>query len=413
MNENLARINWKMGQALLPEHLIAQEESLLSDFNCKFGMLGIPFFGIGKLKILESLLVEGIFSVQEIAALTMSGTLLVYPGNINIAPFNLNMPGTTKVSLYFHLLNTSVDSSSESLAKTEGEQEIPRKFYRTVFSADQDFPDVVESIKIAEFVKSPDGIWEFSTDYVPPLLQVGTSPFFQKELKALSESLANFQYSLYMDSMSYLSGDSLTTVKQCLKRVYVVQRLLTNILAEVHLHPYFLHEELLKLYAEVCFYRGMAPENITAAYSHGNTAVIYKIIDILGKQIQMVKNLPPYIPFKLTDNIYQATLPEEVRRASNVYLLVQKNQITRQITMADVKLASSSRLSFVHKMALKGIPFKRVEHPQFRHAFGAEVEFYLISEGEEWDYALNEMSIAFYDRPELADTNFYIFWRIE
>jgi type VI secretion system protein ImpJ len=413
MNENLARIDWKMGQSLLPEHLIAQEESLLADANYKFSMLGVPFYGIGRLKILESLLAEGIFSVQAIAVVTMSGTLLVYPGNINIAPFNLNMPGTTKVSLYFHLLNTLAGSSSESSAKMEGATDVPRKLYQTVFSADQDFPDVVESLKIAEFIKSPDGIWEFSKDYVPPLFQVGTSPFFRKELQTLGDSLANFQYSLYMDSMSYLSGDSLMTVKQCLKRVYVVQRLLTNILADVHLHPFFLQEELLKLYAEVCFYRGMAPENITAAYSHGNTAVIYKIIDILGNQIQMVKNLPPYIPFKLTDNVYTATLPEKVRRASSVYLLVQKDQITRKITLAEVKLAGSSRLSFVHKMALKGIPFKRVEHPQFRHAFGAEVEFYLISEGEEWDYALNEMSAAFYDRPELADTNFYIFWRIE
>ncbi|MEN6488131.1 MAG: type VI secretion system baseplate subunit TssK, partial [Smithella sp.] len=104
MNESLARIDWKMGQALLPEHLIAQEESLLAHNNFKFRMLGVPFYGIGSLRIIESLLAEGIFSVREIEAVTGSGTLLVYPGNISITPFNLNMPGTTKVSLYLHLL---------------------------------------------------------------------------------------------------------------------------------------------------------------------------------------------------------------------------------------------------------------------------------------------------------------------
>ncbi|MEN6375655.1 MAG: type VI secretion system baseplate subunit TssK [Smithella sp.] len=413
MNEILARIDWKMGQALLPEHLIAQEESLLADSNFKFRMLGMPFYGIGSLKIIESLLAEGIFSVQEIAAVMVSGKVLVYPGNISVAPFNLNMTGTTKVALYFHLLNTPVDSSSGAIGKTESAADIPRKFYKTVFSTDQDFPDVVESLKIAEFIKSPDGIWQFSRNYVPPLLQVGTSPFFIQEIKTLSESLTNFQYSLYMDSMSYLSGDSLTTVKQCLKRVYIVQRLLANILADVHLHPFFLQEELLNLYAEVCFYREMAPENITEAYRHGNPVAIYKIIDILEKLFQMAKSLPPYIPFALTDNIYKVTLTEEVRKASSVYFLVQKDQVMRNIALSEVKLAGLSRLSAVHKMALKGIPLKRVEHPQFRHAFGSEVEFYLISEGEEWDYALSEMCAAFYNRPELADINFYIFWRIE
>lgn len=403
-----------MGQALLPEHLVAQEESLLADANAKFRLLGMPFYGIGRLKITESLLAEGIFAVQEIAALTMSAKLLVYPGNIKIAPFNLNAPGSAKVSLYFHLLNTLAESSFESLTEAGGATSVPRKFYQTVLSADQDYPDVAESIKIAEFLKSPEGIWRISSDYVPPLLQIGASPFFKNELNALSGSLANFQYSLYMDSLSYLSGDSLTTVKQCLKSVYIVQRLLANIFADaLHPHPFYLYEELLRLYTEVCFYRGMAPENIIVAYSHGNPAVIYQVVAFLEKQIHMVKNMPPYIPFKLTDNVYQANLPEEVRRASSVYLLAQKNQVTRKISLTDVKLASYSRLSFVHKMALKGIPFEKMDHPHFRHSFGAEVEFYLIREGEEWDYVLNEMSVAFYDRPELTDTNFYIFWRIE
>jgi len=413
MNENLARIDWRMGQALLPEHLIAQEESLLADVNMKFRLRGLPFHGVGVLKITEPLLKEGIFAVQELAALMISGTLLAYPGNTLLAPFNLNAPGTTKVALYLHLLSVPVVSASDAPTET-GSVHVSRKFYQTVLSASQDLPDVAESFKMAEFTKSPEGIWQIAMDYVPPLFQVGASPFFRNELRSLADSLANFQYSLYMDSMSYLSGDSLTTVKQCLKSVYIVQRLLANISGDVFRpHPFYLYEELLRLYTEVCFYRGMAPENVTAAYPYNNPAAIYQIIAFLEKQIQMVKNLPPYIPFLLKDNIYSVTLPEEVRKANSIYLLVQKNQVTRKMSLADVKLASYSRLSFVHKMALKGVPLRRLDHPHFRHAFGAEVEFYQISEGEEWDYALSEMKAAFYDRPELAEANFFIFWRIE
>jgi type VI secretion system protein ImpJ len=129
--------------------------------------------------------------------------------------------------------------------------------------------------------------------------------------------------------------------------------------------------------------------------------------------MQLVRTLPPYLPFELVDNIYQVKLPDEIRQATNVYLLAQKDRIITQLSLDELKLAGFSRLPVVHKMALQGIPFKKVEHPSFQHSFGAEVEFYQLREGEEWDHALNETTVAFYNRPELRGTTFYIFWRIE
>ncbi|OPY79278.1 MAG: hypothetical protein A4E70_02170 [Syntrophus sp. PtaU1.Bin005] len=96
-----------------------------------------------------------------------------------------------------------------------------------------------------------------------------------------------------------------------------------------------------------------------------------------------------------------------------MYLLAQKDRVISRLSLDEVKLACLSRLPVVHKMALQGVPFKKVEHPSFQHSFGAEVEFYQLKEGEEWDNALNEKVVAFYNRPELKDTAFYIFWRIE
>jgi type VI secretion system protein ImpJ len=136
-------------------------------------------------------------------------------------------------------------------------------------------------------------------------------------------------------------------------------------------------------------------------------------MDLLNKQMQLVRSLPPYLPFELRDNIYQIRLPDEIRQATNVYLLAQKDKVITQLSIGDLKLAGLSRLAVVHKMALQGIPFKKVDHPSFQHSFGAEVEFYQLKEGEEWDHALNEMTVAFYNRPDLKDATFYVFWRIE
>ena len=54
--ERLARVNWRMGQTLLPEHFGAQEQSLLADIATRFGLLGLPLYGIGRLTWNESLL---------------------------------------------------------------------------------------------------------------------------------------------------------------------------------------------------------------------------------------------------------------------------------------------------------------------------------------------------------------------
>ncbi|MCX5847182.1 MAG: type VI secretion system baseplate subunit TssK [Deltaproteobacteria bacterium] len=414
MDDKLARVCWKMGQTLLPEHLLALEDSLLANTVLRYRMQGLPSYGIGKLILNESLLGEGIFSVQEMTLVMSSGLLLSVPANAKLSPFNLNLPGTTKVSVYLHILNEipAADSSPGGW-EDDAEVRIPRVIHRMALSSEQDYPNVIETLKLAEFKKSPQGAWQISRDYIPPLLQLGTSPFLRSEIDALSEALALFQYNLYMDAVSYLSGDSLSSVKQCLKSVFRAQRLLANLVSQVHLHPFFLCEELLTLYTEVCFYRNTTPENITSAYNHDQLAFLNTIIDLINKQMQLVRSLPPYLPFELGDNIYQVKLPAEIRQATNVYLLAQKDRIITQLSIGDMKLASFSRLPVVHKMALQGIPFKRVEHPSFQHSFGAEIEFYLIKEGEEWDHALNEMTVAFYNRPDLKDTAFYIFWRIE
>lgn len=415
MNDKLARVSWKMGQTLLPEHLLAQEDALLANTVIRFRTQGLPSYGIGKLILNESLLGEGIFSVQEMTLVMASGLLLNIPGNAVVSPFNLNLPGTTKVSIYLHILNdmpTAADSSAGGW-EDDAEVRIPRVIHRMALSSEQDYPNAVETLKLAEFNKSPEGAWNISQDYIPPLLQVGTSPFLRKEIDTLSDALSLFQYNLYMDAVSYLSGDSLSSVKQCLKSVYRTQRLLANLVSQVHLHPFYLYEDLYTLYTEVCFYRNTTPENITSAYNHDQLASLYNIIELLNKQMQLVRTLPPYLPFELRDNIYQVRLPEEIRQATNVYLLAQKDKVITQLSIGDLKIAGLSRLPVVHKMALQGIPFKKVEHPSFQHSFGAEVEFYLLKEGEEWDHALNEMTAAFYNRPNLKDATFYIFWRIE
>ena len=413
MDDKLARVRWKMGQTLLPQHFIAQEESILADTVLRFSMQGLPSYGIGKLKLNDTLMDEGILSVQELTLVMGSGLLLDVPGNATLAPFNLNAPGMTTVSVYLHVLEgaPAVDDTREGWVE-DAEVRISKIIYRLALSSEQDYPGAMETLKLGEFKKSLEGVWQIGPDFVPPLLQLGASPFLRSDIGELSEALELFQYNLSLDAASYLSGESLISVKQCLKSVFTAQRLLANLGSQVHLHPYFLYEALKTLYAEVCFYRQAAPHDITAPYNHDRIESLRIMIQLLNNQMQLVRSRPPYLPFELSDNIYQVKLSDEIRKATDAYFLVQKSRVMASLPIADLKVAGRSRLSLVHKMALQGIPLKKVDRPPFQHSFGAEVEFYLIQEGEEWDRALNEMTVAFYDKPDLKEAEFYIYWRI-
>jgi type VI secretion system protein ImpJ len=413
MDDKLARVRWEMGQTLLPEHLLAQEESILADTVLRFRMQGLPSYGIGKLKLNETLLNEGIFSIQEMTMVMGSGLLLDFPGNAKVSPFNLNIPGMVSVSVYLHVLKDipAVDDTREGWEEN-AEVRISRIVYRLALSSEQSYSGAMETLRLAEFKKNLEGVWQISRDFIPPLLQLGASPFLKKDMDELSEVLELFQYNLSLDAASYLSGESLVSVKQCLKSVFKTQRLLANLGSQIHLHPYFLYEELKTLFTEVCLYRNATPQDIAAPYDHDQLASLKDMISLLNKQMQIVRSRPPYLPFKLSDNIYQVKLPDEIRKATDVYFLVQKSQVMVSLSIDALKVAGQARLPFVYKMALQGIPLKKVVRPPFQHSFGAEVEFYLIREGEEWDHALNEMTLAFYDRPDLKDTDFYIYWRM-
>ncbi len=413
MKERLARVRWEMGQTLLPEHFVELEESLLAHMAVRHLIQGLPYYGIAQLSYNEALLKEGVFSITSLLMIMRSGVLISIPGNASVSPFNLNVPGEAKIPLYLHLLMDEKKNQEKSFISESIEEEIPKVYYKLVLSTEQNVPDTKETLKIAEFEKTPEGIWDFSKSFIPSLLQIGPNPFLKEELKELDQTLELFQYNLTLDAASYLSGESLYSVKQCLKNVFHIRRLIANLNHQIHIHPYFLYEELKRLYTEICFYKNTTPDDIIEPYNHDELYKTFsKILKPLLKEIQVGEKRQPYLPFEFFEGVYRVKLPKEVREARQVYFLVQKLRVSDKVPIEKIKLAALSRLSFVHRMALMGIPLEKTDRPPFQHAFGPEVEFYRIIEGEEWDKALNEGVVAFYGDKSFEELEFYIYWRM-
>ena len=412
MIDQLARIDWKMGQTLLPEHFLAQEDALLADLATRFSLLGAPFYGVGRLKWNESLLAQGILSLAKLTAVLPTGPLLQIPGNARVQSFNLNATGATTATIYLHM--TSERIPNDDGGETADGDPLERYSHGVVLSSEQVQRGALFTMKLAEFEKGAEGDWGLSPKYVPPLLRVGTSPFLRESLDALGEALALFQEKLQENiAASYLGGEGLSGAKTCLKALYTFQRLLVDLAGQVHVHPYTLSEALKVFYAEVCVYQDRTPEDITSPYRHDDLAgTLGGVIKPLLEHLRLQKGKAPYVPFEQRDGMFSLEeLPAEARAAKEVFLLLQKPRVGEALSIEALKLAGRMRVATVHKLSLVGIPVVRIERPPFQHSFGPEVDFFQLSFGEEWDLALREGSLAFYQTPGLAEAKAFLFWR--
>jgi type VI secretion system protein ImpJ len=281
-------------------------------------------------------------------------------------------------------------------------------------STEQEHADTIESFRLAEFEKQPDGPWRLSARYIPPLVSIGSVPFLKTELTELGQRLESYHYQLTQEIAAiYLSGADLVNAKQCLKSVVQIQRFIINLFSQIAPHPYHVYEQLKCFYVDLCFYHNNTPQFTNAPYRHEQLVDVFReIFAPLNDQLQLIQTRSPYLPFTITDGIVRCVLPASIREAKEIYLLVQKRQVTKVVSLDGLKLAAVSRIPVVHKFYLQGIPFKRLDRPPFQHSFGPEVDIYQFSAGEEWDHVLRELALGFYADPKFAEEKFFLYWRV-
>jgi type VI secretion system protein ImpJ len=252
-----------------------------------------------------------------------------------------------------------------------------------------------------------------STAYIPPLGCFGSLPFLKDDFKQLKVKLEGYHYQLTQEVAAiYLSGADLFNTRESLKSVVNILRFLGNLLAEINVHPYTMYERLKSFYVDLAFYHNNTPDFSTSCYRHNELAEVFnEILVPLSYEIQFTQTRIPYLPFILANGIYQVILPIEIRQAKEFYFLVQNAGVNQSISIDGIKLAAISRIPIVHKFYLQGITLKKIDRPPFQHSFGPEIDIYQISQGDEWDFALNELVIGFIPDSSFSKEKFFLNWR--
>lgn len=411
----IAPVRWYLGQTLLPEHFIAQEDALFSELRLRAELLGLPEYGIAQLSWNEPQLEEGQLAISSLRAILPGGVLLDVPGNCLISRLSLSASGVSTGSVYLHLLGETTKADGVPLYEDDAKV-VQRVLYRAQLALQDSLDNSVGTIKLAEFVKSADGKWRLGVDYIPPLIQVGPSPFLRTQLQELGRKLEAFKAQLEPQLQnSFYRADRISSIRRTLAELGRIRSLLEDQKHQVYRHPYHLFNALRSLYFDLCAFQEKAPDRDVLPYIHTALGPTFKeLLQFIDDRVHFSRARSTYLKFQVRDGMYTVNqLPQELSAASEVYVLVHREHLHDKVSLDGVKLSSPSRLVLVHRLALKGVPFKHIPNPAFPHSFGPDVDFYQLVTGEEWELALKEQALAFYQHPSLAKAStVFLFWRV-
>jgi type VI secretion system protein ImpJ len=423
---SLCRVRWRLGQALLPEHFFRQEFALRQEWELRFSQLTPQSWGVGLLEWDDSSIERGFAKVSRLMLVFPRGHIVHIPGNSQPLQYKLDGAKGVDVTLYAHLLSAPDSVRDDEAAGDAAGLEL---FLQKVeLSPERGHPAALDSLALATFHHSPDGIWSRTESYVPPLLLLSSAPaFFRSTVDRTAAIVNRWQDLLAADIETHaLATQKVVRAHECLRRSYLLQAFLARIDGESPLRdaeasavspvaPADVYDRLIELYIDVFTYQeephqppllaGRPYDHVALASSFG------RVLDELDRRTALPRGQAPYVAFTTTGDVAVVSLPLPAREAKEVYFLFHRRGPTPREELRGLKLACRPRLETVHRHALKGIPLRRVEPVPFRHAFAPEVEFHQMLPGEEWEHALRQGTIAYFAEGPMREGQAYLYWR--
>lgn len=408
-----APVRWFLGQTVLPEHFVALQQLTEAACELRSRTAALPHYGLARLTLSEPLLRDGILAISELTAILPDGGVVSVPGNCTLAPLSLAATSATRVSVYLHVTSDQVSAAGNRIYDSDP-RTVERLIARGVLSTNDQVERSIAGLRIGDFEKGVAGSWSLAESYIPPLLQVGNTPYLTGPLQALDAQMSALEPQLAVQLQdTFLRPDRLSAIRRCLAELSRMQSLIADLRNRVAFHPHELHRALRDLYFETCCFHEVLPEPPTLPYRHDDLAGSFRtVLELLQRALRPVYVRSTHLRFQKSNGLFTLSgLPQEVKDAEEVYLLVQRPTLHDRVPMDDVKLSCTSRLALVHRLVLRGVVYKHVERPPFPHTFGPEVDFYQLQDGEEWEHAMRESSLSLYVHPVLERANVFLFWR--
>lgn len=417
MSDKLAFPGWTMGQVLLPEQFLALQETIVAHVDRRVELLGPPCHGLARLRWSEDLLAGGSIRIDALTWVFESGLLLDVPGNAVVGSLNLGDVKTDEVSIFLHVSAEPRDAAGLALY-SDDEPSVARVIHRVELSLHDEHDHARESGKLAELRRTATG-WALGS-YSPPLLRLGRScsPFLLDTLARTQRAVERLERHFAGRSVdAFLGADQLAELRRVRASAYRVLALLADHgvgddQQEVALHPYVLFSALRDFNVEVAILQGDRPEPWPIRYRHDALAECYDmLVERIDRHLGDGRLLAPRLEFeRKAEWFVTATFPDELCRATNVYLMAQPGP-SGNASLEGVKLASPHRIEEVHTKALAGVRLVAIQSASLSHTYGRESSFYEVRvDDPEWQAAVRERALCFRAWSQLEGMRAALVW---
>ncbi len=429
---DVKRVQWEIGQPLLPSHLYAQEESLLAHVENMLSWVGLPRVGVIATEFDLVKLANGVISINKLAVVFTNGELVEFPSNTALvyrsshsepvaganskgSLLDISKCNRDRVKIYLHLLSEKEGSVSVN-DTLDREEEIT---YTENIIEVSDSPDSREAsstfclCELETVHDSPSAAWRLCPNYIPPLLSVNGNPFLVDTLLKLKNAAEKFKNQLKSDSENADYTTRTMASKLSLASCSRLLRVLGNVQAGYASHPYSIYSELSTfLEALDCILLDRFRDEVIL-YDHDDLGSVFNLLLTRIEEITKVqKNDFLSLKFAHDGECYVSpTLHKDLEKAGEVYLIFQPDDHACTDPLEEYKLASYSGLSHILAFGLKGVDMTRQSELPFDHNFDSVAHFYKVHPNIEWEKGLKEGQLAFSREREHIDLQVYIYYR--
>ena len=438
MTGKLARVDWQLGQTLLPEHFIAQEEALLTELTLRLRLTGKPLYGVLQLRFDESNLLSDCIRVDDFCTLLETGELIKKGANAEFINHgdSLRFPKEVdSVAIYIEI-KTSVFKGQdvhESAIKGEGDHvcdHISKKGYQlNVISVPasegvgRDHEDTAhnttEIVKIADYIRKADNNWRLSEGFAPPCLLLDSVPYFNKRRHTLQVYLDDFQLELNARFLSDIKEKkSNIHIRSLLSQLYTCQQLqhyMNDKGSDITVHPFDLFVELQKLIIDISLYRNTLPDKFTVHYQHKNIAALFDDLLAWLKHVIYLEAFSYHCDaLKEKDGIYSTEI-KHLEELMNFYLVVHsENKAELMAFSPPVKASSRERVVELHTFSLEGVEFSEVTNDAIKTRLDKRlntdqpIRYFQLNKQDEWEHVIDDRSFGFYGQNNHRSFRFYL-----
>ncbi len=427
--QDLNKVVWAEGVFLGQQHFQAWDRYLEASQQLHDRAFHPFAWGVLSLSVDENALENGRFRLQQGTLLLPDGRLVAYDGAQDPALIcELQAGGGQTVELYLALpANQQVEGISGYPGRSQlcawsadyrhlldeydsnREREVLVARPNLTFLTGEDSRDQFVTIKIAEVTNSGDGSFRLRSEYVPPVLHLGASPFLVKLINRMIEGISARLRSLNDRKANFGGGPA--EFARTDPAQFMLLRSLSSIYPQLRhfqqhpeLHPEQLYRFLSQAVGGLCAFTPDHEATSIPPYQHSELAPVFRHLEgLLGDVVNITMSSRSTALTLNRENeslLSVADIDELTLEHSSLYLEVLFEaedpawiaDFTRQ-----VKLASRATIELTVASALPGLPLVHTQRPPNKLATKSGCEYFRIeARGDFWTKVVEERSLALY-----------------